>query len=301
MTSWHTYPKIYSLGHGVIQDIFLDPVIIEEKVDGSQFSFGVFDGELKARSKGQQLIIEAPEKMFTRAIEVIQELKPLLKDGYTYRGEYLNKPKHNALAYDRAPKNNIIIFDISPAQEVYLPYADKKAEAERIGLETVPIVFEGMVTDYNMFKALMETVSVLGGQKVEGVVVKNYKRFANDGKVFLGKYVSEAFKEVHGKNWKETNPSSGEFHLMLAEQYKTPARWNKAVQHLKEAGKLTGTPSDIGPLLKEVQADIEAECADEIKQKLFEHFFPTVKRVAIRGLPEWYKDELAKTSNFKVD
>lgn len=35
-TSWHSYPKLYAMGHRAIADILLDDVIVQEKVDGSQ-------------------------------------------------------------------------------------------------------------------------------------------------------------------------------------------------------------------------------------------------------------------------
>ena len=44
----HSYSKVYQIGHKVIRDIFNDEVLIEEKIDGSQFSFGVIDGVLCA-------------------------------------------------------------------------------------------------------------------------------------------------------------------------------------------------------------------------------------------------------------
>ena len=68
MNSWHSYPSIYNIGHRYVVDLLNEPVLIEEKIDGSQFSFGVFDGELKCRSKGAQLNLVAPEKMFIKAI-----------------------------------------------------------------------------------------------------------------------------------------------------------------------------------------------------------------------------------------
>ena len=45
MDSWHSYPQIYALGHRYITELLLDPVLVEEKIDGSQFSFGVFEVE----------------------------------------------------------------------------------------------------------------------------------------------------------------------------------------------------------------------------------------------------------------
>lgn len=78
------------------------------------------------------------------------------------------------------------------------------------------------------------------------------------------------------------------------EHLRTPARWNKAIQHLREAGILIDAPQDIGHLIKETQADIKKECLDLIQQKLLEWALPHVLRGVVRGLPEWYKEELLK-------
>lgn len=292
MSSWHSYPKIYNLGHAALKDIFKCLVLIEEKVDGSQFSFGVIDNELKCRSKGKELCIDAPEKLFTKAVENVKEIQHLLKHGYTYRGEYLTKPKHNSLAYDRIPNNNIIIFDINTDEETYLPYNLKKEEAERLGFETVPVLYYGQVNKIEDLNGLLDQVSILGGQKIEGFVVKNYSYFTPDGKAMMGKYVSEAFKEVHKVEWKVSNPGKNDVVKRLIDTYKTLTRWNKAIQHLTEQGKLTDSAKDIGNLIEEVRADIKSECADEIKDVLFNWAWPQIQRGITSGIPEWYKQKL---------
>lgn len=175
--SFHSYPQIFALGHRALAELLLDPVIVEEKVDGSQFSFGLFDqgdGErvLRCRSKGAQLNLVAPEKMFMRAVDVAKELP--LHLGWTY-------------------------------------IVDK-----------------------------------------------------------------------------------------LIDTLRTPARWHKAIQHLREAGSLDDSPRDIGNLMKEVQADIEKECMDLISQKLAEWALPQIRRGVIRGLPEFYKELLLKRQ-FEVE
>jgi ATP-dependent RNA circularization protein (DNA/RNA ligase family) len=252
--SWHSYPKVYALGHRAIADLLLDDdIIVEEKVDGSQFSFGKFDGTTKVRSKGCQINTEYPEKMFVHALDVVRDLP--LHDGWTYRAEYLKKPKHNALAYDRIPRNHLIVFDINTGHEAYLGYDDKAAEAERIGLECVPLIYRGKVDGPEQIQEWLKRVSILGGQNIEGVVLKNYKRFSVDGKAMIGKYVSEAYKEAHGNEWRQDNPVQGDIVQRLIERYRTPARWAKAVQHLREAGTLEGSPRDIGPLIKEAQVE----------------------------------------------
>ncbi len=303
MNSWHSYPSIYAVGHRAVEELTKQAVNVEEKVDGSQFSFGVTEsGEIMARSKGAILIPDAPEKMFTRALESVKERAGKLTPGWTYRGEYLRSPKHNSLAYQRIPDGNIIIFDINTGHEEYLPYEAKKAEAERVGLECVALIHTGFITSAAQFAEFLERDSVLGGVRIEGVVVKprDYNLFGLDKKVLMAKFVSEHFKEVHAKEWKVTNPTHSDVLVTIGQQYATEARWRKAIEHLRDSGKLEGSPRDIGTLVKEVPADVRKECEEEIKDQLFKWAWPSIQRMAIRGLPEWYKTRLAE-SQFEVN
>lgn len=292
----HSYPSVYAIGHKAIDGIFKGPVIIEEKIDGSQFSFGAIDGVLMCRSKGKMLLLNAPEKMFARAVDTVMLLAPNLHPGWVYRCEYLEKPRHNTLAYSRIPKNHLIGFDICAGLEDYLTPDEKNKEFSRLGLETVPLMFEGEVENFTRFADFLGRESVLGGCKVEGVVVKNYSLFTGEKKVAMGKYVSEAFKETHASDWKERNPGQADVLAQLIERYRTDARWQKAVQHLREAGALEGSPRDIGLLMREVPADVLKECEAEIKEILFAAFWPKIQRGITAGLPDWYKNDLAKSA-----
>ncbi len=295
--SFSSYPKLYALGHRAIAEIFTDEVVIEEKVDGSQFSFGVIEGELRMRSKGCILNLEAPEKMFIPGIEAVKSIAHLLTPEWTYRGEYLKVYNHNTLAYNRIPKNHIIGFDIATGFETYLSHDQKHKEFERIGLEFVPVLYTGKVDDVNKLRELLDTISILGGQKIEGIVVKNFNQIIKQtGQVMIGKFVSEEFKEVHTGQWKEKNPNNKDIISLLGSQYCTPARWSKAVQHLKEAGQIEDDPKDIGILFKEVNTDVIQECESEIKEKLFQWAWPQISRQITSGLPQWYKEQLMKKS-----
>lgn len=292
MESWHSYPKVYNLGHPAIEDLFLDDVVVEEKVDGSQFSFAMFGGELHVRSKGRVFHPDAADKMFLIAVEQVQEIAHLLHDGWTYRAEYLQRPKHNALAYDRVPQRHLMLFDVGTGNNAWLRPDEREAEAHRIGVEIVPVLHRGRVGSANELQALLDRVSVLGGQQIEGVVAKNYSRFGRDGKTLMGKHVSEAFKEVHSKEWKKSNPSGKDVLSLICDEYRSDARWSKAVIHLRESDELEGTPRDIGTLMKAVQSDVLEECEEEIKEKLWRWAKKHVLRTSTRGLPEWYKAKL---------
>jgi len=291
-----SYPSIYAVGHRAIQDIFKDEVFIEEKIDGSQFSFMYSNGELLCRSKGTQIIVDAPEKMFAKAVETARSFAGIANDGWIYRCEYLSKPKHNTLCYGRAPDKNLILFDVVVGIEKYLSYNTKTDEAKRLGLECVPLLFKGIVKDIEAFNELLERKSILGGCDIEGMVIKNYKLFTQEKKIALAKYVSEKFKEKHQTDWKKANPTRTDMVQMLIVEYRNENRWEKAIQHLRDDGKLEHSPRDIGMLIKEVPEDILKECKDEIKEQLFKHFWPQVRRGVTAGLPEWYKQKLAESA-----
>ena len=299
--SFTSYSSILNVGHKTLREsgFFDSDVYVEEKLDGSQFSFGLIDGELRMRSKGAIIYPEAPEKMFAAAVATARELLELklLRPGWTYRCEYLAKPKHNTLAYLRIPAKHLCVFDINTGPYEFLSYEAKKAEAELLGLEVVPLVFQGRIHDAQEFRSLIDRESLLGGQKIEGVVCKrlNYDLLGADKKPLMAKFVSEAFRESHTRAWSESNPGQTDVLAKIAQQHGTQARWMKAVQHLKERGELTDTPKDIGGLIREVPLDVLKECKEEMQDALWQWAWPHIKRQLTSGLPEWYKEQLVKT------
>lgn len=295
----HSYPSIYNLGHAAVADLLKYPVIVEEKIDGSQFSFmKMEDGEIQARSKGAQINVIVPEGLFIKAVEAVKRVASALPVNVVFRAEYLAKPKHNILVYCREPHNNLIIFDINPGLETYLSPADKLAMATEFDFEVVPILFEGVINSPDDIRAFLQTESVLGGQKIEGVVIKpaDYALFGKDKKVLMAKFVSEAFKEVHASEWKREHGTKSHQDVLqaLAREYATPARWAKALIHAREEGQITDSPRDIPVLMAAIAPDVMKECEQEIREKVFQWAWPQLRRMLTKGLPEWYKDELLK-------
>jgi len=289
-----SYGKVYSLGHAAIKALFDGVILAEEKIDGSQLSFMRVGDEVFIRSHRKQLVLDGPLGMFELAVKSVKDRAHWMQENWIYRGEFLNKPRHNHLCYDRVPEGNIIIWDVDTnGGQNYLSWTEKQKAADDIGLEVVPMLYEGEVKDLDQLMELMELPSGLGGSKIEGIVFKNYSRFCPDGKIMMGKHVSEQFKESQRITFRAENPTQGDILQRLIVQYRTPARWAKAVQHLKEDGVLTDSPKDIGPLLKELNKDIEEECREEIKEYLYKWARKEILRGAGKGLPEWYKEQLA--------
>lgn len=304
----NSYPSIQTLGHRYLENLFKGPVVIQEKIDGSQFSFGNIDGKLCCRSKGQEIHVEAPEKMFAAAVATAKRCfqNNALLPGYTFRCEYLSKPKHNTLSYGRVPAGNLVLFDVDTGGEHYVSMKSLRHWAEINGIEPVPVFFEGVIDGYSdkgvvlrarpdflTVQGLLEQESVLGGCKLEGVVIKNYNVFGLDHKILVGKYVSPDFKEVHRHEWPKTNLRFHDIVQQIVLDYKTSPRWCKAVQHLREQGILVDRPEDIGALIMEVRADVNREEIDIIKDRLYQHFWPQISRGIVDGLAVWYKQRLA--------
>lgn len=286
----YSYSTIFAIGHRACQPLLEVACLVEEKVDGSQFSFSFQeDGTTLMRSKGA--IVHAGEGgMFEEAAAIEADWRRELV-GYVFRCEYLRKPHHNVITYSRIPAGYLAVFDVETPDGTFLDWDSKREKAALLGLEVVPRLFEGVIA-LDVMQKLLDSESFLGGTKIEGVVVKpiGYALWGTDKKVLMGKYVSEGFKEKHSKEWKADNRP--DVVTLLAAELKTEARWLKAVQHLREAGKLEGSPRDIGPLMKEVNLDVLKEETEYIKEKLFQRFGKDIVRQVTHGLPEWYKEKL---------
>lgn len=291
------YPKVHNLGHKAVKDIFDGTVVVQEKLDGSQFSFVKVDNTVYYRSRRAVINPQQPPKLFQTAVERVEEVKDKLHDRWIYRGECFAKPKHNCLSYARVPANHVAIFDIDRGDQDYLSPDEVSTEAWRLGFESVPLFYVGKIKEYKELKEFLQRDSILGGVTVEGIVIKNYNSYGEDGKVLMAKCVNESFKEKHASEWKQANPGGKDIFRQLTDSLRTPARWTKARQHLKEAGMLKDSPEDIGLLMKEVIKDIREEESEWIKEYLFNWAWKRLHKGLVKGLAECYKEELAK-SNF---
>ena len=298
-----SYSSPFNMNHKAVTNFFDGtPYVVTEKIDGSQFSFGVYPLEngtfdLRCRSHNAQIDIDTPG-MFEKAVGTVKQICGNLKIGWTYRGEFLQKPKHNTLVYNRVPVGNIILFDIDRGDQDYLRYFQLEEEAQRIGLECVPLIdaLWDKPTEEE-YKKWLDTFSVLGNTFIEGVVLKHYTDnppYGQDKKVLMVKIVSEAFKETHNKDWKERNPNRADVVDKIIADFGSVMRWQKVIQHLSEEDKLVNGPEDIGLLLREVSVDFEKECVDDIKEVLWNHFRKQIIRGIQQGLPEYYKQECLK-------
>jgi len=294
-----SYPKVWGFGHRHCKDIFSrGKVYLQEKVDGSQFTFMRVGDEVFYKSRRCELYATSTDKLFIGAISFIEDMKFDLPEGYIFRGEAIATPRHNTLEYARVPAKNVIIFDIQPSNGDWMSPYDAQNLAVSLGFEFVPIFHYDLAEAWKIdnFKEVMEELtkkeSVLGKANIEGVVFKNYDvdNGMGIGEPCFAKYVREEFKEVNNKVHKKTTKI--ELLERIKMMFATEARWDKSIQHLNEDGKLLWEPRDIGNLIFEIQKDVEEECKDEIKALLWAEFWPQIKRKVTAGFPEYYKEKL---------
>lgn len=289
------FPKILHIGDKAIHSLFDEEVEITEKLDGSQFGFGIINGELIVRSKGKEQNLDNPDRMFRLGVEYVKSIEGQLTENAFYYGEYLEKPRHSTLAYDKVPRNNIALFAVNMGG-IFREYAFIEHEANRLKIDAMPLIYQGKSSPEHVLE-LVDGVSYLGGSQREGVVVKNYKEWQYLDRIYFpimaGKFVTEKFKEVHNKDWKKNNTGKGKMEMLLS-QYKSEARWNKAIQHIKENGELEGSPRDIGNLIKEIRKDVVEEEKESIKAHLWALFGDDFQRAAVDGFPQWFKEKLLK-------
>jgi hypothetical protein len=294
-----SYPKIWTVGDKNVKDIFLDKVVIQEKIDGSQISFGLIDGVLNIRSKSNNISIDTPVSMFSKGVDYIKFLykEKSLINNIIYRGEYLQKNKHNVLKYNRIPDNHIIVYDVEEVDKGFIYNIDDiEFLCNKVDLEYAPVLFRGIIVqDFNFINSLLNTESILGNEKIEGVVIKNYYRQSVEGySVMVAKRVSPTFKERHKIDWKIEDKN---IIKKVSDSLKTDALYLKAIQHLRDDGKLTDSVKDISNLITELKNDIKVENESYISSILFKHFIDDIIRMTIKDFPLWYKDYLFKLEN----
>ena len=294
------YTKVLNLGSLYTENALVGNVILQEKLDGSQLRFGINEnGELLIGTRRTLLYkdrVVLGNKLFNDAINYLVSIKDKIRslgnDIYFF-GEYLSKPKHNTLKYNKIPTNHIMLFD-AMLDGRWAKREELEKFAKVLEIDVVPEFYRGKVVVEDI-KKYLDKESYLGGEKIEGVVIKNYNQtIILGGKVFplFTKFVAERFREKNNIEWKKKN-SLDEY----INSFRNENRWKKAYQYLRDAGKLKGDYTDLGELFKRVNQDIEEEEKENIKEFLYKQFKKKIFKKATEGLVFWYKEFLLKNLN----
>lgn len=303
-------------GYGSIDNILkmpspftlTDTFHLQEKIDGSQFRFGVFkkhveggedaETELRCWSRNNRIDITNPCKMFVVAVETAKRLylDEKLPGGYTFCAEAMAAKRHNILEYERAPLTGMVLFDVyNDSQGCYSCPDAVLAWGEALGLEVAP--YKGSfrpgetIDAESLIASAKAARSVLGGGPVEGFVLKAATQLNNkSGSLFRLKVINPAFSET--KVTKRTESPQALQYFNVGQAMATPIRWEKAMTRLAEEGTLKLVNADIPLLIREVIADVEKEELDVVKALLWASARKKVLAGAVDGLAAWYQGRL---------
>lgn len=165
-------------------------IIVQEKLDGANASFKREGDQILCFSRNTQLDESNTLRGFS--VWVHKTFKPEdLVEGSIYFGEWLVRHK---LDYGEN-ENKFYLFDIYDTEtERYISFDLVKHQAEKLGISTVPVFYEGQ------FQSLEHIQSFVGksmlGEIGEGVVVKNVAYENKYGNQQFTKIVSDQFAEV---------------------------------------------------------------------------------------------------------
>jgi hypothetical protein len=294
-----SYGKIVSLGHRY-SDKIIDgrEVRIEEKTDGSQLSVMKSDGLMLYRTRKTELFPETDDKLFKKAVTWFEDMKDLLPEGVIFRCEAIMGPRHNHLTYEYPPESGFVLWDLEDPVTGDVWSAPERLRScynwGLLGLEPLFIGSPGVGSQaVEFFRSWLGKPSFLGG-KMEGIVIKplEFTHVPDTMKRLAVKLVNEEYREEQSKSFRSDNPTKSDIIMQIGERYAVEARYRKAVQHLRESGVLEESVRDIGPLMKELNRDLEEECVDEIKDMLWKWGKKNILGKSSRGFPQWYKDYL---------
>lgn len=284
------YCKSYNFGHRHLENFFSEPVTVEEKYDGSQFSFGVFDGKLVFRSRNRVFDIHDADDLFRATCDHLETQIHNIKPGGVYRGEAFKGPKHNILKYDRCPEGHLVLFEVPRG-------LDLAEEAANLGVHPVKTLARDVtIGSLQEAESYLDNKSSLGDTLVEGVVFKRRHSplYNPHDQLIMAKLVSPAFREKQSKGFINEARTTKTLLERLTEEYHCEMRFHKAFQHLQEQGRLEYEPRDIRLLVEQVKVELWEDEKEEILDSILRSISKRLERGIVRGLPEWYKALLAE-------
>lgn len=253
-----------------------EPIVIQEKIDGSNASF-YYDLEtnsLKACSRRLELSEENTLNGFYNWVQSlpIDKVKEVIGDRYIIFGEWMTK---HSIKYPDDVMKNFYMFDVwDKKTEQYLPFEDTRSIFSRLsecGIERfVPIFYTGAFVSWEHALSFVGKTEMGAEPCGEGIVIKRQSKLDSKSSrdPFYVKIVSEKFSEVHKSKPKTIDPEKmAQLEAEKAEvaTVVTKRRVEKMLQKFEEDNII---PSDWGGesmklISKNLSVAVFADCRKE--------------------------------------
>lgn len=197
------YQHLEKHGNVEVKGIENGTCYIFPKLDGTNASIWIENGEIKAGSRNRELTLENDNAGFYAWVLKQDNIKEFLSKNpnLILYGEWL--VPHTLKTYINEAWNNFYVFDIYATNtKKYLDYKSLSFLCELYHVDFVPCIGKVVNGNYEHFASFLDKTTYLiqGGKGIgEGIVIKNYD-FVNDfGNTVWAKIVCNEFKSKHVK------------------------------------------------------------------------------------------------------
>ena len=248
------YDSIPRYGKQGTRDILGTEVVVMEKLDGANASFGIIDGKLKMFSRNQELNEHNTLRGFYDWVRHNVDPRKLFVSTI-YFGEWLVP---HTVQYKKESQCEFYLFDIYDVKtDTYLDWNITVQAAKHLGLRTPEVFFRGelhSMTDVDKYLGRSELTEA--PNTGEGIVVKDY-----EGQQFV-KIVSDKFKET--KSIKQPSLDRTDIGTLI-DSVLTPQRVEKLIHKKIDLGLLPTELdiTDTGNVLKALSSDVVNDIFEE--------------------------------------
>lgn len=199
------YQHLERFGTEEVDGIELGECLIFPKIDGTNGSVWLENGEVKAGSRNRELTLDNDNQGFYEYILSNDNIRDYLTKHPTHRlyGEWL--VRHTLKTYRDDTWRRFYIFDVCIDREdtvEYIPYEIYQPLLEEFGLDYIPPLAKIKNGTYEAFIAQLEKNNFLiknGESCGEGIVIKNYDFYNKYKRQTWAKIITSEFKEKHIK------------------------------------------------------------------------------------------------------
>ncbi|WP_044641152.1 RNA ligase family protein [Risungbinella massiliensis] len=205
-----------------------DPIMIQEKLDGSNASIKRDGNRLLAYSRNQELSEDNTLRGFYEWVQTLTVED--FQEGFLYFGEWLVRHK---LHYGEEAMDQFYLFDVYDLnKETYLHPTDYRSLIPSY-IKKVPVLYDGPYqSDEHLQSFVGKTMFSI--QAGEGIVIKNTAYRNRYGNQKFVKWVTDSFAEK-AKVKKQQAPKKCK-EQEIAQLYITPARVEKMLYKLIDEG-----------------------------------------------------------------
>lgn len=201
------YQHLERFGTTEVENIELGECYIFPKIDGTNGSVWMDNGEIKAGSRNRELSLEKDNAGFLEWAKGQKHLISYLNENPNHRlfGEWI--VPHSLTTYRGNAWRNFYVFDVeidssSESDTVYMHYNDYKPLLDKHGVDYIPPIAIIKNASYDQIVRQLEKNNYLiedGKGNGEGIVLKNYDFKNKYGRTIWAKIVTSEFKEKHSK------------------------------------------------------------------------------------------------------